>query len=203
MSSGRQFGLLLKISFWKHLEHLAFASYKSIWRCLYSSGVYSDWTDWSPCSISCAESTELPGVKKRNATCKQDCDDVEEVLTEETSCWGNPDPTFCSTGSYKIFELIKITVDSDCEVLSTRVKQTTQGHTFEIDLSLKKPEESFSKVMMVSCTHLISTVAGMIHQQSRECFFGVSAFCFPYISGSFKNYLYIIVNGYFPGCQYN
>ena len=59
-----------------------------------------------------------------------------------------------------------IAIDSDCEVLSTRVKQTTQGHTFEIDLSLKKPEESFSKVMMVSCTHLISTVTRILHQQS-------------------------------------
>ena len=73
---------------------------KVIWIYLYSSGLYSDWTDWSPCSISCAESTALPGVKNRTATCKQDCNDAEETLAEETSCWGNPDPTFCSTGPY-------------------------------------------------------------------------------------------------------
>ena len=63
-----------------------------------SSGVFLDWSEWSPCSVSCAESTTSPGVKTRSKTCEQDCDDVEETLFEEMPCWGNPDPTFCSAG---------------------------------------------------------------------------------------------------------
>ena len=43
------------------------------------------------------------------------------------------------------------TVVSDCNVLSTHVKQTTKGRNFKIDLSLKRPKEKMiSKVMMVS-----------------------------------------------------
>ena len=62
------------------------------------SGVYSAWTDWSRCSVTCAESTAAPGVKSRTQTCKEDCADVEKIRTEEKPCWGEPDPTFCSTG---------------------------------------------------------------------------------------------------------
>ena len=67
---------------------------------VHCSGVYSDWTEWSDCSIKCAESSASPGFKTRSKTCKEDCADVEKTLTEEMPCWGSPDPTFCSTGPY-------------------------------------------------------------------------------------------------------
>ena len=84
--------------------------------CFFSSGIYSDWTRWSKCSLPCVDSTATPGVKNRTKTCLEDCEEADQVLVEEQPCWGEPDPTFCTTGP-SLWVLNHLTQTSICPVI--------------------------------------------------------------------------------------
>ena len=59
----------------------------------------SRWTPWTTCSKDCIQSFEDPGVSERTRTCLEDCHEVDpRLLIEQRPCYGNPEPTICTTG---------------------------------------------------------------------------------------------------------
>ena len=59
----------------------------------------SRWTPWTTCSKDCIHSFEDPGMSERTRTCLEDCQEVDpRLLIEQRPCYGNPEPTICTTG---------------------------------------------------------------------------------------------------------
>ena len=64
-----------------------------------SSWTPSRWTPWTTCSKDCIQSFEDPGVSERTRICLEDCQEVDpRLLIEQRPCYGNPEPTICTTG---------------------------------------------------------------------------------------------------------